>query len=503
MDRVELARRGRLREAARAAFDLHQLCAEPEGWLPPQSENRDAAWEQGCAEAAAALPVLLQTLEWLEERHGPQHRNSDVENSLTIAAMGAAGTIALANGAGACGSALVGSLIDLLERPESKQNMRINYRAARLLGELGQAEAAPALVRAMFLRSQGRAGSLAPVARLALQQLDDPHAVAEALVRAGRLGDEGLNERQAAEPGFDIRDVKEQVALTLGLLGVTTPAVTAYLTAELEHDDLDEVDRQPPRGAARYTPELSRVLRRGLAAEALGRLRHMPSLDLIASRLMVQPDGRMTDQSVDINEIPRYIESLGYFLYPEDSTRELFEWAERGAPPLRERAVAWLVRLGDQDGAGRLAALAESWPPCPQGQAQCLKVRVATWHVPLLQSCQSMNCWLEQLADDAAPAEVKDAAVYHLALLARDDGWRQERVRAALLAALPRAGRGEVDALVHVLDQVSPQGCDGLCQQVLETYVRRRQRGDMLAAEARTVAALLGRLQGRWERRTQ
>jgi hypothetical protein len=493
-----------------AATDLERRCRGGARWidaLPPEAE-RDAAWRARCTAAEPALPALLHALEAIEERRGSR-ANTEREDLLEDRVVAALGTIALGNPATVCRESAIGALLAVVEAPESSQDLRINLTALRLLGQLGDGRAAPALVRALFVSSERRPLSLREPARTALQRLDDLEVAATALVAAGRLEDEELRRREDLAP--DPRDVKEQVALTLGQLGVASDEVVSYLMAELAHDAPDEVDQAPSRGRVSFTPALSRAARRSHAARALGRLRHLPALDVILPRLALNEDGSSVDRSVNIAEVPGYLEAAGDFLAPARTDAALLLWLDRGDETLRDIAGRRLyLQSGAGAGAGagtsvdlaaRLARAVSTLPECAPAATGCVRRNFEQDYVPALRAsegCVEAECWREALAAEGSSDALRMRAATQLVMLGRGERATLD----ALLAALPGAAAGApFEALITAIDRLSPSGCEQCPARLLELLESRSGAGEAAdTQENRLTTALLGRLRFRARR---
>lgn len=476
-----------------AATALERRCRGDARWLdalPPEA-GRHAAWRVGCDEAELALPGLLRALEAIEARREGR-ANTEREDLLEDRVVAALGTIALGNPETVCRENAVDALLWALETPEETQDPRINLTALRLLGQLGERRAAPALVRALFVHSARRPLSLREPARTALQRLDDLEASAAALVAAGRGEDAALGE-------VDPREVKEQVALTLGQLGVASAPVVSYLMAEFAHDTPDAVDQAPSRGRVTYTPALSRATRRSHAARALGRLRHGPALDVILPRLALNEDGSSVDRTVNIAEVPGYLEAIGDFLQPARTDAALLTWLERGDETLRDIAGRRLALQSGAATADRLAQAAATLPACAPTAAGCVRRNFDEGYVPALRdtaACADARCWRERLAEPGATPVLRMRAAAQLVMIGRGERSTLD----ALLAALPGA-EGEVfEALISAIDRLSPNGCEQ-CPAGLLAFLERRAAGDGADThETRLATALLGRLRYRARR---
>lgn len=483
-----------------AATDLELRCRDPRGWFLPPAANRDDDWRQQCSAAELALPALLHTLEAIEERRSPGRGNREQENVLVDRVVSASGNILLGNAESVCRSSVIDALIVVLDTPETAQGIRINLTALRLLGELGDDRAIPALVRALFIRSQERPLSLLEPARTALQKLDDHVAVARALVRAGSMEDEALNRMQDGTLDLDVRTIKEEVANTLGVLGVTNGVVVGYLMTELAHDSDDEVDRAPSRGRVNFTPARSRAFRRGAAARALGRLRHLPALEVILPRLALNEDGSSVDSTVDITEVPAFLDAIGDMLMPSRTNATLLTWLARGDEILRDRAARRLSLQGGAELADRLSEVAAGLPECSSTSRGCVRRDFEQVYIPALRAsadCSDVSCWRERVSAEPTSPPVRIHAAYQLAMLAQGDQDASEQALTSLRSALQQATGETLDAIVFAIDRLSPRGCDDSYLGALQSYIDDHRGDPSDSHEVRAISSLQGRLRFR------
>lgn len=483
-----------------AATDLELRCRDPRGWYLPPESDRNAEWRQQCSAAELALPALLHTLEAIEERRRPGRGNREQENVLADRIVSASGNILLGNAQSVCRSSVTDALIVVLETPETSQDIRVALTALRLLGELGDRRSIPALVRALFIRSQERPLSLLEPARTALQKLEDHEAVAAALVRAGRMEDEALNQMQGGTLDLDVRTIKEEVATTLGVLGVTTGVVIGYLMEELAHDTDDEVDRAPSRGRVSFTPASSRAFRRGAAARALGRLRHLPALEIILPRLALNEDGSSVDSTVNITEVPSFLDAIGDMLVPARTNAILLTWLARGDETLRDRAARRLSLQGGAELVDRLTEVAAGLPECSSASSGCVRRDFEQVYIPALRAstdCGDVACWRERVSAEPTRPPVRERAAYQLAMLAQSDEAASEQALTSLRAALQRATGETLDAIVFAIDRLSSRGCDEPCLDELQRYLDDRRGDPSDSHEVRLIASLQGRLRFR------
>ena len=495
----------KIARANTAAEALARFCRSREHeaeFIPPVSEQDDA-WRQRCSTAAKSVDVLIKAVDGVvaqRDERGDNAENTGEEDALTQSLVSALGNIVLGNPSIPQRQAVVAKLVEILDTPDTLQDLRINMAALKFIGRLGDPSTIPALVRALFMQGRRRPVALQEVARAAIMESDDLNAMAEALVRAGRMQDTALNHMQEGDPNFDVRLIKEQVAITLGQLGVSSQSVLSYLMDELNHNDLDDFDRTPPKGPVSFTPEMSRSHRRSFAGQALGRLRHQPALPVVVERLQTKVAGggiEMASASVDILEAPGYIDAAGDFLAPAQTNELLLPFALHGDDALKDRSARRLALQGDASYATKLERSASQMEDCDEEMRSrgCVKDNFLKRYVPMLRSsegCNNLECWLGKLRD--SNANIRERAAYQVAMRAVGNEAASNQARTALLAALDERSADVMEAFIFALDRLSPAGCDDQCQRRLdEVILELRGRNGMNAAR-RSLVGLRARM---------
>ena len=392
---------------------------EPEAEFIPPPSKQDPAWRQRCTGARDSVGVLLTAVEGVKNRRaerGSNAENTSEEDQLTRSLVSALGNILLGNPDHPQRAEIVGALLGVLETPDTIQDLAVNNQALNMVGRIGDDSSIPVLVRALFIQGQRRKVALQEVVRPAMMQMDDLNKMAEALVRAGRLQDEGLNQMQKRDTNFDVRLIKEQVGITLGLLGVRTPVVTEYLMEELNLNEPTDFDRIPPRGGVNFSPETSMAHRRSIAAQALGKLRHEPALRTILARLRMKKVGdayEPDDSSVNMLEIPGYMDAAGDFLSPSKTNELFMPYVLYGDDALIDRGGRRLYLQADAAIGTKLAARAEKLSKCPEDfRGRCPRDNYLEIYVPILkgtEGCATLDCWNGRLADENANVKVRAA----------------------------------------------------------------------------------------------
>jgi len=480
-----------------SAEAIARFCRDQNSKFPPPPGKRDSRWTERCGAADGAAPALISVIEQVSsarQDRGSNAENTPEEDALMRSTVSALGNILLGNPESSNLEAGLNKLVEVLETPDTAQDLQINMLALLMLGRIGDVRAIPVLVRAIFMQGQRRPVALQEIARVSIMQISDLNAVAEAVVRAGRMDDPGLGAMQRGDPNFDVRLIKEQMAITLGMIGIASEPVVTYITEELNHDEDDDFDRTPSRGQVSFTPALSKAYRRMWAAGALAKLRHEPALDTIMGRLEIK-NRQLADRNVDMSEVPGYIDAVGDYLMPDRTNGLLQTWAVEGDEALRDRAARRLSLQGSSKSAPVLRARAEKMRECDPELRGCVKRNYLEGYIPVLEAsegCTTIDCWRTKLGDDSW--RIRERAAFSLAAMTYGNDEQMAQAQEALLGVLGDRSADVVHSMVFALDRVSPRGCDeaGLARldEVIESL---RGRGSMNAAR-RSVEGLRARM---------
>lgn len=491
--------------ATTAVQAVRRFCtgSDPNAELIPPPSKRDAAWRTKCSATTAAVGPMIKLYDDINAARtsrGENAENTAEEDALAMGIISAVGNTVLGNPDAPQRDVAIDMLVKALETSDVEQDLRINMDALKLLGEIGEPRVIPTLVKALFIQGKRRQVALQEVARVAIMQSGDLAAMADAMVQAGRMQNEGLNQMQQADPNFDVRLIHEQVAITLGLIGLRTEPVITYLTEELNREEFDAADEQPGRGGRQFTKEQSRSYRRGFAAQALAKLRHEAALPTIIERLKAEKTTEgwaPEDKLVLFEEWPAYLDAAGDFVEPTKTDEAMLPFLVFGDDALLDRTAR---RLSLQSSSSKvLAEVTKKFGelgPCEEGVKGCVRTNYEKRYIPLIKSgegCATVDCNAPRLADKAG--YVRERAAYQLILAAQDDEGQQAAARDALLKQIVVEENDDVlNGLIFAVDRLSPRGCDEACLTKLDDRVAELLTSASGNAARRSLAGLRARL---------
>jgi HEAT repeat protein len=239
------------------------------------------------------------------------------------------------------------------------------------LGRIGDAKAAPVVLRSLF---EARAGvSFFPQAAMAAVQLGKPMVAPLLVVLEGK---DAELEAWAKDAGVVQGALYAKAAQLLGEIG--GPDAVPGLISRLSYRDADES---------------LQMLVRVIAAEALGRLR---------ARTAVQPIADLLAREADPVARLRYCEALARIGDPA-ALPALRAAAAKGDWDDRAGALEALSRLGagtDAELVQQAAAAAACTDDCPRARdaaVVAMKARLAA-----AGACTDVRCWAGKLADPSA-----------------------------------------------------------------------------------------------------
>ncbi|MDD5307451.1 MAG: hypothetical protein PHU25_09035 [Deltaproteobacteria bacterium] len=473
-----------------------------------------------------ALPKLLAAHESLVADRTIRGNSpfTNRENEIEEAVVNTSISILLKNPTAPERTKVVEVLDAIADTRDTMQDLRLNMKAVKGLGQIGDSASIPTLIRAIAMMGEVQKVGLGPFAFVSLQQIPDRNAVVEAIMKFARGKDAAFNdffkEELQADPMLKVPVWPLQQSIDfLGLLNYSTPKVIEFLTAELNHNDPDDVDKvsaERGEGAQKFDAAGWATWRRNWAAVALSQLGHKPVLDVIKERFKLKKGkGGKLELDVTVEEAVGFLRAIGYLQYPEDSCPLLLDVAKTGSEALRDKVFYYGgIMCGDEfravmkeehDKIDCKKMILERFPEDAdpdekkkaEGDCNTLKNRIKTYmdEISFAKKCgKDVGCFLQA-------ATVKDnpnmeAAIYGAYRLARGDAGKSKQVVEALAKVLDNPVMAALEANLFALDRLTPNGDKVLierAEQVRQGFVSQQAYKD----RARLVEAFLGHLKAR------
>lgn len=420
-------------------------------------------------------------------------------------------------------SACVEMLIEIVDTPDTLQELRLNMKAMKALGKIGDPAAVPVLIRGIAMKGTRQPIGLGQIAFAALQQIHDRDAVVDGIIKFAKMEDAAFknafakeikNDKIMSNPTWYL----QQGVDFLGTLNYSSPKAIEFLVAELNHtepDALDETASKIEGLPVNYDPDGWATMRRNWAAVALGQMAYKPLLDTIKDRIVFKKEGTTKTLQIQAEEAVGYIRAMGLLLYPDQSCPIILEVAKAGDDSLRDKTFynASLMcgeeflpemqkahdkidceeiveqRVGDDDDPD-LRKQAEN-------ECDIMKKRIVGYmdRIKFGSECKKdVDCYLKAVAD---PNNKNiERAIYAAYQIARDDENQRQKVVHALTENLGNPSKVALQASIHALDHLTPEGEDELVKKIQVVY-REFARQSTYLDRARLLEAFVGHVRNR------
>ncbi len=423
-------------------------------------------------------------------------------------------------------SKIVDVLGQIADTRDTRQDLRINMKAIKGLGLIGDPAAIPALIRGIAIMGEVQKVGLGPFAFSSLQQIQDRDAVVSAIIRFGQGKDTAFNEYFKDELRNDpMLKVPlwslQQATDFLGTLNYASPKVIEFLTSELNHKDPDDLDKQSAEsasGAQKFDEDQWASWRRNWATTSLAKLGYKPLLDVIKDRFKIKKTGGKkgkTELSVTLEEAVGYVGSLGYLQYPAESCPLMLEVAKLGSEALRDKLFynAAIMCGGEflpimkqeYDKTDCEKIVAERFPEDAdeaekkKGLEDCntLKDRIKSYMDGIIhiQACkQDFDCLIKDATDRRNTGI--EATIYAAFRMARGDDGRSRKLVTALTKELENPNMPVLEANTFVLDRLTPTGDKALIEQAEKVRINYASQA-AYKDRARLLEAFIGHVKAR------
>jgi hypothetical protein len=473
----------------------------------------------------AGLPKLLEAYKAIvsarDRRPGAPFTNS--ENVIAQSIISAVNSIVPAHPEPPHKGAIVQMLIEITDTPDTLQELRLNMTAMKALGVIGDPAAVPVLIRGIAMKGERQPVGLGQIAFAALQQIHDRDAVVEGMIKFAHMQDMEFKKAFAKEIANDLAMKNptwyiQQTVDFLGTLNYSSPKVIEFLESELNHkapDAADETAAKIEGLPVNYAPEGWATMRRNWAAVALSQLCHKPLLKAIQERVTFKKEGTTKTLQLEAEEAVGYIRAMGLLQFPAETCELMLEMARAGDDSMRDKAFynASLMcgeeflddmqkshdkidceevveqRVGDDDDPD-LRKQAEN-------ECDIMKKRIIGYQdrIKFGKECgNDLDCHLKVIADHTN--KNVERAIYTAYRIARDDPGKREQVVKVLSDNLANPSMVALQANIHALDHLTPEGGDELEEKIRVVYADF-SRQSTYKDRARLLEAFIGHVRNR------
>lgn len=486
------------------------------------AEPGDSLTFQTAANAAARLglepaigPILAAHQKIVTDRsRRPGATFTVSENEIEQAVISSLQTLLIKHPNTSQKSAVVKVLCDISETWDDLQELRLNMKALKALGKIGDPAAIPTLIKGIAFKGRRQPIGLGQIAFASLQQIPDRDKVVDAVLAFAKREDKSFNAFFKDELAMDplMKNPTwylQQAEVFFGMLNYPSPKVVEFLTAELNHTEPDALDEETAKMELQIQFEATgwAAMRRNWAAVALAELQQKSALPIIAARL----NGK---DKLQPEEMVGYVRAMGLLLYPDESCGTLLKVAKEGDDSLRDKAYYNASLMCGKDFLTAIEKsiskidcekiVAERFPgesgtqeekDGARNECNIMKNRLIEYadRIKFGMKCgQDVACYGKEL--ESAKGNQKDRALYGLYMIARDNPGKKEEIIKLLIKNLDTPNKSAILTTASVLDKLTPNGGKEL-EAAIETVYKKIRAS--YKAEARELESVMGRIHAR------
>lgn len=472
-----------------------------------------------------ALPKLLDAFNLCasarDRRPGAPFTNS--ENAIVQAVISSTVGIVSEHPTSAHKARVVEMLVQISDTSDLLQELRLNMKAMKGLGRLGDPAGVQALVRGIAMKGERQPIGLGQIAFAALQQIHDRDAVVEAIIKFAKGEDQEFNRYYEEERKKDALMKNptwyiQQGMDFLGRLNYASPKAIAYLEGELNHEEPDAVDETASKIEGlpvNFAPDGWATMRRNWAAVALAQLQHKPLLEVIKKRVVFKKEGKRKVLQLQAEEAVGYVRALGLLVYPEESCHLLREVGRAGDDSMRDKVFYNAAMMcGDEFTKDMKKALkkidcdriiedrfqgeaTEEEEKQARNECDIMKKRIQGYmdRLEFGKTCgQDLDCYLKEIANHTS--KNAERAIMTAFRIARADPNQRAKVVKVLTDNLHNPSKVALNAAIFALDNLTPEGGDELVKKIQQVYADFA-RQSTYKDRARDLEAFIGHVRNR------
>ncbi len=418
---------------------------------------------------------------------------------------------------------VVDALVQIVDTPDTLQELRLNMKAMKGLGRIGDPAAVPVLIRGIAMKGERQPVGLGQIAFASLQQIHDRDAVVTGILNFGLQKDAAFNKAFEKEIKNDAAMKNptwyiQQAVDFLGTLAYPSPKVIQYLEDELNHAEPDAADETASKIKGlpvNFAPEGWATMRRNWAAVALAKLGHKPLLGVIQKRLVFDKKGKVKTLQLQAEEAVGYIRALGLLLYPKESCPIMLEVSRAGDDSMRDKSFynASLICgnefIKDMKKAHKKIncdkiiedrfpeGASEDEEKQARNECDIMKKRITGYmdRIKFGNECgNDLDCYLKVIGEHTN--KNVERAIVTAFRIARDDPSKREAVVKVLSDNLNNPSKVAIQASVRSLDLLTPEGGEDLVKKIQEVY-KEFARQSTYKDRARLLEAFIGHVRNR------
>ncbi len=410
---------------------------------------------------------------------------------------------------------------------DTLQDLRLNMKALKGLGRIGDVDAIPVLIKGIAMKGKKRPIGLGQFAFTALQQIRDRDAVIAAVLKFGKFEDEDFKKYFEKDIKTDkamsnICWYRDEAAKLLGLMNYPSKEVIDYLMAELNHTEPDAIDEKASKTEGlpmNFEPDGWATMRRNWAAVALAQIGHKPLIPVIKERMVFKKEGRgkKARQVMELKpeEAVGYVRALGV-MQDASGCPILLQVAQSGGDSLRDKTLynASLMCGGEftdvmnkavkkidceeiveqrfPDGSGSKEDRKQATNEC-----NIMKKRIEGYRDRVkygVDSGTDIKKYAEAISKHGDPNA--ERAIYSVYRIGRDDESKRAEIVKLLSDNLNNPSKVAITAAIYSLDHLTPQGDKALVERIKVVY-KEFHRQSTYKDRARMLEAFIGRVRNR------
>lgn len=468
-----------------------------------------------------ALPALLAAWEKVKNARAARQGApfTDAENEIVQAFISAASAVLVEKPNAPQKQQVVAALIEITDTPDLLQELRLNMKAMKALGRIGDAAAVPTLIRGIAQKGVRQPIALGTIAFASLQQIHDRDAVVKGILAFAKGKDAAFNKAYAKELQTDPLMKNplwfiQQATTFLGMLNYPSPEAIKFLTDEFNHMEPDALDNETMKLELQVQMENAEgwaQMRRNWAAVALAELNQTQIMDELVKRIKFSR-GKL---DIPLEEAVGYFRAMGLLLIPEKACPVMLKAVAGADDSLRDKLFYNAATMCGKkfykpldkaikkincdkivkerlQGEGSEAEEKQVRNEC---EVMIKRIQGYKDRIKFGEECgENVDCYLKVVADHTN--KNIERAILSAYRIARDNKSARKKVVDTLMANLGNPSKVALNSSVRALDALTPHGGKELEARIKEVYANFA-RQSTYKDRARMLEAFIGHVRNR------